>query len=280
MIDSGARVNLLDETAYQQLKKPTLSFIGARIHPYCCEDPLPYWESSCPQLHTKTVRVLELFYVVKGQHGSLLSYETATALGLLQVQLNTQENNNTMDRDALKNEFKEVFTTEIGMLKDFKVHLHVNHENKPVKQTHRRIPLNIHVRKEVEQELTSQEEQGIIERVSGPTPWVSPIVVIPKADPSKIRICVDMPPHCTTGCTPASLMFGREVRTKLPQYELPKQNQEARSEKAQTRDKKQMKAAADKQRSSSHFRPISVGDKEFLLHTNPRHTLFQRKRAQ
>ena len=81
-------------------------------------------------------------------------------------------------------------------------------------------------------------------------------------------------------------MFRREVRTKLLQIELRKQNQEAQSEKAQTRDKKpkaKMKATADKQRSSSHLHPISVGDKvlvgklkqtSFLLHTNPRHTLF------
>ena len=190
MIDSGARVNLLDETAYQQLKKPTLSFTGARIHPYGCEDPLPILGKFTSTVTYQDSESIGTFYVVKGQHGSLLSYETATALGLLQVQVNTLENNNTMSRDALKNEFKEVFTTEIGKLKEFKVHLHVNHDIKPVKQTHRRIPF--HIRKQVEQELTSLEEQGIIERVSGPTPWVSPIVVIPKADPSKIRICVDM----------------------------------------------------------------------------------------
>ena len=190
MIDSGARVNLLDETAYQQLKKPTLSFTGAQIHPYGCEDPLPILGKFTSIVTYQDSESIGTFYVVKGQHGSLLSYETATALGLLQVQVNTLEKNNTMSRDALKNEFKEVFTTEIGKLKEFKVHLHVNHEIKPVKQTHRRIPF--HIRKQVEQELTSLEEQGIIERVSGPTPWVSPIVVIPKADPSKIRICVDM----------------------------------------------------------------------------------------
>ena len=49
------------------------------------------------------------------------------------------------------------------------------------------------MRKKVEQELEKLEEQGIIERVSGPTPWVSPIVVAPKPkNPDKVRICVDM----------------------------------------------------------------------------------------
>ena len=31
----------------------------------------------------------------------------------------------------------------------------------------------------------------IIEPVEGPTPWVSPVVVVPKAD-GEIRLCVDM----------------------------------------------------------------------------------------
>ena len=34
---------------------------------------------------------------------------------------------------------------------------------------------------------------GVIERVDGPTPWVSPIVVAPKPKaPGKIHVCVDM----------------------------------------------------------------------------------------
>ena len=47
------------------------------------------------------------------------------------------------------------------------------------------------MRKKVEAELKRLEELDIIEKVNGPTPWISPIVVVPKKN-NTIRICVDM----------------------------------------------------------------------------------------
>ncbi|XP_028418157.1 uncharacterized protein LOC114543323 [Dendronephthya gigantea] len=62
---------------------------------------------------------------------------------------------------------------------------------KPVAQLPRRIPF--HIRKQVEQEIESLEQQGIIEAVDGPTPWVSPVVAVPKtSNPKEIRLCVDL----------------------------------------------------------------------------------------
>ena len=64
------------------------------------------------------------------------------------------------------------------------------HENIcPVTQPARRIPF--HMRKQVEDELNNLEQQGIIEKVEGPTPWVSPLVIIPKKN-GGVRVCVDM----------------------------------------------------------------------------------------
>jgi glutaredoxin-related protein len=77
----------------------------------------------------------------------------------------------------------------IGTLKDKVIKLHVDKSVKPVRQPHRRIPY--HIRMKVEDELEKLERLDIIERVDGPTPWVSPIVAVPKKDGS-IRICVDM----------------------------------------------------------------------------------------
>ncbi|XP_037077867.1 uncharacterized protein LOC119098926 [Pollicipes pollicipes] len=55
----------------------------------------------------------------------------------------------------------------------------------------KRIPF--HTRKALEKELHSLQEQDIIEPVTGPTPWVSPVVCVPKPkDLTAIRVCVDM----------------------------------------------------------------------------------------
>ena len=76
-------------------------------------------------------------------------------------------------------------------MKDTKVKLHIDSNVQPVKQAHRRVPF--HVRKQVEDEINNLEQQGIIERVVGPTPWVSPIVVAPRPkDSSRVCICIDM----------------------------------------------------------------------------------------
>ena len=49
------------------------------------------------------------------------------------------------------------------------------------------------MRSKVEKKIKELEEADIIEKVDGPTPWVSPIVIVPKSkDPEDIRLCVDM----------------------------------------------------------------------------------------
>ena len=69
--------------------------------------------------------------------------------------------------------------------------MHIDEEAPPVGQPHRRVPF--HVRKQLEEQLRRDEELGVIERIEGPTPWVSPIVVAPKPKPpGNVRVCVDM----------------------------------------------------------------------------------------
>ena len=57
-------------------------------------------------------------------------------------------------------------------------------------QKTRRIPYGL--RSKVEKKLAQLEELDIIERAKGPTSFVSPIVVVPKANGQDIRLCVDM----------------------------------------------------------------------------------------
>ncbi|KAK3749040.1 hypothetical protein QZH41_005695 [Actinostola sp. cb2023] len=86
--------------------------------------------------------------------------------------------------------YPELFEDKIGQLKDYEVKLHIDPDVKPVAQPHRRVPF--HLRAKVE-EINQLLDADVIEKVEGPTPWVSPIVVTPKANaPDKIRMCVDM----------------------------------------------------------------------------------------
>ena len=66
----------------------------------------------------------------------------------------------------------------VGKLTDYQVKIHVNKEVNPVAQHPRRMPFSL--REKVERKLHVLEQMDIIEKVKGPTPWVSPIVVVPK----------------------------------------------------------------------------------------------------
>ncbi|KAF7699154.1 hypothetical protein HF521_003896, partial [Silurus meridionalis] len=60
---------------------------------------------------------------------------------------------------------------------------------KPVAQPLRRITFNL--RGAVQQKIKELVDMDIIEHVKGPTPWVNPLVIVPKAN-SEIRLCLDM----------------------------------------------------------------------------------------
>ena len=90
--------------------------------------------------------------------------------------------------DCLEETFPECFNG-IGKLKGRQIKLHINKDIKPVAQPHRRVPF--HLRKKVEDELQNLEKMDIIEKIKGPTPWISPIVIAPKPNSDKIRICTD-----------------------------------------------------------------------------------------
>ncbi|CAB3998539.1 Transposon Tf2-9 poly [Paramuricea clavata] len=79
----------------------------------------------------------------------------------------------------------------LGKLKGQTVHLNIDPNANPKAQPQRRIPY--HIRNKVKDAIITLEKDDIIERVpeDEPTPWVSPIVAVPKKD-GGVRICVDM----------------------------------------------------------------------------------------
>ncbi|XP_066300907.1 uncharacterized protein [Branchiostoma lanceolatum] len=179
LIDTGASVNILGEVSYREnLKGQSLQESSTVIRPYGGRGPLVVLGKFQTVVEANNRTSQTDIFVVRGTSGNLLSYETAKKLGLVEVHIDVNatvtDNGNTQ---GILQEYKDVFRG-IGKLKDFQVKLHVDPSVVPVKQPYRRIPF--HVRKQVEKELQELERQDIIERVDGPTPWVSPIVEAPK----------------------------------------------------------------------------------------------------
>ncbi|XP_070535101.1 uncharacterized protein [Ptychodera flava] len=79
--------------------------------------------------------------------------------------------------------------TGVGKLKTKQESLHIDPTLEPVAQPLRRTPFNL--RDKVEVKTNELLNLDIIEPVDGPTPWVNPVVVVPKSG-NDIRLCIDM----------------------------------------------------------------------------------------
>ena len=90
--------------------------------------------------------------------------------------------------DELKDKYPKCFTG-IGKLKDFQLKIPIDSDIKPVIQPARRIPYNL--RNKLEEKLNELVDLDIIEKVEGPSNWISSVVVVPKAN-GDIRLCIDM----------------------------------------------------------------------------------------
>ena len=189
MVDSGSSINILNEQDYNQLStRPRLQKARIKIYPYQTETLLPVLGRFTAPITSDTSNHTETFYVVKGTGGSLLSWRTSNDLELLKV-VKPIKHQRVLTVDQLTIKYQDLFQG-LGKLKNYQVHLHIDESVPPVAQPHRHVPFN--VRKQLEEQLSKNETLGLVERVEGPTPWVSPIVVAPKPkSPGRIRVCVD-----------------------------------------------------------------------------------------
>ncbi|XP_044166850.1 uncharacterized protein K02A2.6-like [Acropora millepora] len=180
MLDSGASVNLIDEVTYKRIykgKAKTLEQAKRRIFSYGSPTPLPLLGTIQAEITAKSSSTSATLHVVKGSSGNLLGYDTAQRLGLLKI-VNQVGTDKTSPQYLASGEFENLFGG-IGKVKGKVVKLHIDPDVQPRQQPHRRIPF--HVRQDVEKELERLENLDIIEKVTGPPPWVSPIVVVPKS---------------------------------------------------------------------------------------------------
>jgi hypothetical protein len=120
------------------------------------------------------------FKVIKGNVISLLGSDTAMQLGVLKIGTDINAVHSMSKVDKIVQEFcdKKLFEG-LGKVKGRQIRLSLNPEVKPVAQPVRRTPFGIH--NKVEDKIKEMIDMDVIEPVKEPTPWVSPIVVVPKA---------------------------------------------------------------------------------------------------
>ncbi|CAI6367348.1 unnamed protein product [Macrosiphum euphorbiae] len=189
LIDSGSSCNIVSEQTWKRNKinyEKKESEVSQKLYAYSSKKPLEVIEKVRTTIKVSDREEIVDIFVVKGNNQSLLGYETSVKLGLLKIGLNINEI--TSKTFQYKSKYPNLFNG-IGKLKGKQVQLHINEVIKPVAQQHRRIP--IHLRNQLENELLRLEKLDIIEKVDGPTPWVSPIVLVPKKN-GEVRLCVDM----------------------------------------------------------------------------------------
>ncbi len=186
IVDTGASVNILESHTYDSLRvKPTLQPTTTRVFPYGATTPLSVLGMANFELQHNGEQLSVPFHVIEGNSGNLLGYAAAENLKILTMarQITTAD-----DKVKVIEDYSDLFEG-MGKVKDRLITLHIDETVTPKQQKHRRIPF--HIRKDVERELARLEADDVIEKTDGPTPWVSPIVVVPKKT-GAVRICVDM----------------------------------------------------------------------------------------
>ena len=182
LVDSGASVNIVSSNAVKVFGVD-LQPCGTRVYAFNLSAPLPVIGKFSGLIESKCSAVDTEFLVVESET-SLLGYTTATELGILQIANAVSVEKNVFQR------YPSLFTG-LGKMKNVEVKLHIDGNVSPAHQTHRRIPF--HQRKCLEACGESFLQQDIIEPAVGPTPWVSPGVLVPKPkQPGGVRLCVDM----------------------------------------------------------------------------------------
>ena len=207
-IDTGSQVNIIDEDTFRRLaNKPELQHATTTLYGYNSTTPistLGQFTSSVRASQTNNEANLR-FIVTQGSAGNLLTYRSATQLNAIgRIGNITEERASTNDTSStpadnstrhdnkafeiVKNKFPDLFTGQVGCFNQYSVQLHIDTSIAPVREPMRTVAIPL--RKAVTKELQSMLDQDIIEPAHGPTPWVSAICPVPKAN-GEVRITID-----------------------------------------------------------------------------------------
>ena len=184
-IDTGASVSCMPFNMFTEkwgkLHRPQLKLMAAG------ENSLKTRGVITLNLEYKDRKVTENFYVIENLKTPLLGVPAIDKLSIV-ARINKCDGKSSVSSGALwKEKFPKLFTGLGKMSTTYSIKLRENAQPFSV-STPRRVPFQL--MDPVKQELQKMEKLGIIEKITKPTPWCAPLVVVPKANNS-VRLVGD-----------------------------------------------------------------------------------------
>ncbi|XP_075560009.1 uncharacterized protein LOC142591584 [Dermacentor variabilis] len=181
-VDTGSQANLLPYGLYAKMNpQPPLYPSSAILRSYG-GDVIKHIGVMRAEVSLNGCIAMLSFFVARKGRQAILGLEASERLGLIS-RVNSVSQNSSEEVVA---SFRHLFTGT-GCVKRV-YHMVLRKDATPVVQRPRRVPLALE--EPLREELSRMEQAGIIAKVTEPTDWVSPLVIVRKKD-GKLRVCMD-----------------------------------------------------------------------------------------
>ncbi|KAM7307639.1 uncharacterized protein ISCGN_011275 [Ixodes scapularis] len=165
VIDTGATVSVVGEDELRNCHlDEKIEKTSVKVFPYRATSPLELLGKVSISMMYKERCSQEDIFVTPGSCAPLLSFTTASNLGLIRI---TYQVEDSPTGKSIVESFPNLFKG-VGKLREQQIHLFADETVPPIAQPHRRIPFS--VRALVETELDRLLSEDIIEPAVGPTP--------------------------------------------------------------------------------------------------------------
>nr|XP_037270547.1 uncharacterized protein LOC119162178 [Rhipicephalus microplus] len=201
-VDTGSQANVRPLSMFRKLKTTTLMPSSAVLRSYD-GNTIKHIGKFSALIGIGGRKACAEFFVVK-DHSTILGLDTSEKFRILQRAV---ESVTTNDTEEIVNEFPRLFHGTGCAPREYKIELH--RDAVPVVQPAWRVPLSL--REPLRTELDRMKKEGIIQKVSSRTDWVSPLVIVLKKD-GKLASPVE------DGPSPGELLQRRRLRTPLPDF--------------------------------------------------------------
>lgn len=191
VVDSGSTHNLIDFESWTKMKSlevvvKKMEEGTDRIFRAYGGNQLDIKGSVEAELVIGEVSSLEVFYVMNEKGKILIGSVTAKRMGILSIKASVTSNAiNNIGSDAGQNEKWK----PLSKIRDVLIKIPIDERVQPVQQRYRRVPVPLE--EATDRKIQELLARDIIEKATGATGWVSPMVVIPKQN-GDVRITIDM----------------------------------------------------------------------------------------